>query len=185
VEIEQAAWERLHLDGAEHPHSFAESGYGRRTCRVVVDAKMSHAKVQAGITGLKVLKTADSEFKDFVSDRYRTLKDTSDRILATIVDATWHYSKDAGDFNAWFALIQHALLKCFASHKSLSVQQTLLAMGQAALDACPTADSIEIQMPNQHRIPFDLKPFGLENANEIFVPTAEPYGLIRGAVRRE
>ncbi len=32
-------------------------------------------------------------------------------------------------------------------------------------------------MPNKHRLLVDLSPFGLENANEIFVATDEPYGL--------
>ena len=40
-------------------------------------------------------------------------------------------------------------------------------------------------MPNQHRLPINLQPFGMENANEIFVPTSEPYGKICGTIRRE
>jgi urate oxidase len=40
-------------------------------------------------------------------------------------------------------------------------------------------------MPNKHHIPVDLTPFGLENRNEIFVATLEPYGLIEGTVRRK
>jgi urate oxidase len=39
-------------------------------------------------------------------------------------------------------------------------------------------------MPNQHRIPFDLTPFGLKNENVIFVTTSEPFGMISGVVRR-
>ena len=40
-------------------------------------------------------------------------------------------------------------------------------------------------MPNKHRILADLKPFGHENANEIFIATDEPYGLITGTLSRE
>jgi urate oxidase len=40
-------------------------------------------------------------------------------------------------------------------------------------------------MPNQHRIPVNLQPLGLENRNEIFVTTCEPYGLIKATLERE
>jgi urate oxidase len=39
-------------------------------------------------------------------------------------------------------------------------------------------------MPNRHCLLVDLKPFGMENNNEIFVPTNEPFGLISGTVKR-
>ena len=39
-------------------------------------------------------------------------------------------------------------------------------------------------MPNKHHLAFNLQPFGLENNNEIFVPTDEPFGLITGTLRR-
>ena len=73
----------------------------------------------------------------------------------------------------------------FANHESLSVQQTLYAMGEAALAASPEIERITLTMPNKHRILADLKPFGLENANEIFVATDEPYGTITGTLSRE
>ena len=40
-------------------------------------------------------------------------------------------------------------------------------------------------LPNLHRIPFNLEPFGLKFENDIFVATDEPYGLIKGTVTRE
>jgi urate oxidase len=39
-------------------------------------------------------------------------------------------------------------------------------------------------LPNKHHIPVDLAPFGLENRNEIFVATEEPFGLIEATIRR-
>ena len=69
-------------------------------------------------------------------------------------------------------------------HKSLSVQQTLYAMGQAALDACSEIENLNLTLPNQHRIPVNLAPFGLENGNENFVPTDEPYGTISATLQR-
>jgi len=39
-------------------------------------------------------------------------------------------------------------------------------------------------MPNKHCLLVDLSRFGLENNNEVFVPTGEPYGLIEARVKR-
>ena len=39
-------------------------------------------------------------------------------------------------------------------------------------------------MPNQHCLLINLSPFGLENKNELFVPTNEPHGQIEGTVER-
>jgi len=40
-------------------------------------------------------------------------------------------------------------------------------------------------MPNQHRIPVNLEPFKLENKNQIFITTDEPYGLISATISRK
>jgi urate oxidase len=77
------------------------------------------------------------------------------------------------------------MIDVFADHKSLAAQQTLYAMGEAALDICPSIDDIELRLPNQHRIPVDLEPLGLANRNEIFVTTSEPFGLITATLKRE
>ena len=45
--------------------------------------------------------------------------------------------------------------------------------------------SINLTMPNQHRIPFNLEPFKLENNNQIFVTMDEPYGLISATISRK
>jgi urate oxidase len=57
-------------------------------------------------------------------------------------------------------------------------------MGVAALAACPAVEQIHLRMPNKHRLLVNLQPFGLENNNEIFVGTDEPFGLITGTLRR-
>ena len=185
IDIEQTGWQRIAVDGKPHEHAFVAGGSDRRTCRARIEKKSDKVELTGGIAGLLVLKTTASEFWGFVSDRYRTLKDTKDRIFATSVDATWIYSDERSDFNACYDSIRGALLKTFAMHHSLAVQQTLLAMGESALAACAAIRSIRLSMPNQHRIPFNLQPFGLENANEIFVPMDEPFGLITGLVERK
>jgi len=57
-------------------------------------------------------------------------------------------------------------------------------MGSAALESCLQIDRIMLAMPNRHRILVDLQPFGLENANEVFLATDEPHGTITGTLQR-
>jgi urate oxidase len=64
------------------------------------------------------------------------------------------------------------------------VQHTLYAMGEAALAASPDATEITLTLPNRHHLLVDLTPFGLDNPNEIFVATDQPYGVIEATVRR-
>jgi urate oxidase len=64
------------------------------------------------------------------------------------------------------------------------VQHTLSAMGAAALAACPDVVDITLTLPNRHHLLVDLRPFGLDNPNEIFVATEQPYGLIEATIRR-
>jgi urate oxidase len=77
------------------------------------------------------------------------------------------------------------MLRTFANHLSKSVQQTLYAMAESALEAVPEIDEIEITMPNKHCLLVDLSRFGQDNPNEIFVPTDEPHGYIEARVRRK
>jgi urate oxidase len=195
VELFQSTWDRLPAEGGDgpHPHAFVGGGGGqRRTARVRVSGGGGGVEVAAGIAGLLLLKTADSAFAGFARDELTTLKETEDRLFATRLTAVWHY--DAGgdaaeggagfDYDAAFDAIRAGLLGTFAGHRSRSVQQTLYAMGEAALAACPAVRAVELEMPNEHRVPVDLAPLGLPNRNEIFVATSEPYGLIRATVSR-
>ena len=50
--------------------------------------------VVGGLTGLVVLKSTGSEFNGFPRDRFTTLPETDDRILATSVTAWWRYDDD-------------------------------------------------------------------------------------------
>jgi urate oxidase len=64
------------------------------------------------------------------------------------------------------------------------VQHTLFAMGQVVLDTIGAVTSISLEMPNRHHLPIDLVRFGMENRNEVFVATEEPYGLIKATLSR-
>lgn len=180
--IEQATWRRVVLDGKAHEHAFVGGGSHTRFARA--SATRDGIKIEGGVRGLPVLKTTASAWKDFHTDRYRTLKDTGDRILATKIDAEWTYETPAADFNLCDGRIHDAMLRTFATEFSLGVQQTMQQMGEAALAACDAIGSISFTLPNMHRIPFNLDPFGLAFDNDIYVATDEPHGLIRATISR-
>jgi urate oxidase len=182
VHVRQNGWQRINLHNRPHPHAFVAAGNELRTCRAA--GSRQDSAVAAGLLNLMVLKTTDSAFANFVRDDYTTLKDATDRILATSIDARWHYAHREVDYNASFTAVREALLETFAAHHSVSVQQTLYAMGEAAMARCAGLADIQITLPNKHRILVNLSPFGLENQNEVFVWTDEPYGNITGHITR-
>ena len=183
VEIRETLWDRITYNGKPHAHSFIGGSVETRNCSV--EHSRNRTIIQGGIDGMSVLKTTRSGFVNFIKDPYTTLKETTDRIFATIVQAQWNYSSADADFNACYNSIRQAIVRVFAEHDSLAVQQTLFAMGEAALAACGQIDQISFVLPNQHRLLVNLQSFGMDNANEIFVPTSEPFGDIRGTVRRK
>lgn len=181
VDLTEHLWEPIEAGGSPHPQAFRRAGSEQRTA--IVTRSREGATVLAGVADLVVMKTAKSAFEGFPRDRYTTLKETSDRLLATAVQATWTYGRTNVAFGILWREVRRLLLETFANHDSLSVQHTLYAMGEAALEISEI-EEIHLSMPNKHHIPVDLAPFGLQNRNEIFVATAEPYGLIEGTLRR-
>jgi urate oxidase len=175
IDLTEHPWEPLGADGT----SFRQPGGERRTANVTRDRE--GITVLSGLDNLVVMKTAKSAFEGFPRDRYTTLPETSDRLLATAVRATWRYSR-MDTFGLW-PQVRRVLLETFAEHDSRSVQHTLYAMGEAVVRTLDV-EEIHLTMPNRHHIPIDLRPFGMENRNEIFVATTDPYGLIEGTVRR-
>ena len=183
VRLSESPFERIAIDGKPHPHAFVGGGSERRTATVAL--ARDGISITSGIDGLLILKTTGSAFKGFIRDRYTTLNETGDRIFATILKMDWTYGKPAGiDYNALHRKAREAALRVFAESFSDSVQQTLYQMGDAVLKTCAEIEQIELAMPNKHRILANLEPFGLSNENEIFISTDEPFGLIRGTVKR-
>jgi urate oxidase len=182
IAVDRHAWDRLPVGGQEHDHAFARAGGERRT--TVVTLEGDDVRVVSGLADLVLLKTTGSQFRGFARDRYTTLAETSDRILATAVTARWRYAVAEPDFGASFTRARTAMLETFASLESLALQQTLYAMGAAALDAVPEIAEVRLSMPNRHHFLVDLEPFGLDNPNTVFHAADRPYGLIEGTVLR-
>ncbi|MFL6417659.1 MAG: factor-independent urate hydroxylase, partial [Bryobacteraceae bacterium] len=140
--------------------------------------------IRSGLRDLQVLKTANSSFAGFIQDEFTTLPETHDRLFGTVVSANWSYSRPDIDFNCNFTKVREHLTRVFADHCSLSVQQTLFAMAEGVLAECPLVEEIHLTLPNKHCLLVDLERFGLENQNQIFVPTDEPSGYIEARVTR-
>jgi urate oxidase len=174
-------WGRLSAAGQPHPHAFVQAGAEHWTCVVTRDKEA--IEIVSGLANLVVMKTTDSGFSGFPRDEFTTLPDTEDRIMATSITAAWTYQAGAPDFGAR-ARVRRALVETFAAHQSRSVQHTLYAMGEEALAACADVGSITLTLPNRHHLLVDLTPFGLDNPNEIFVATDQPFGLIEATIRR-
>jgi urate oxidase len=182
VEIAEARWERIAVGGRPHRHAFTKGGDEKRTARVA--ATREGATVEAGIEDLVVLKTTGSGFAGYVKDQFTTLKETADRIFATAVKAGWLYAQTEAASGVVWRGVRQLILETFAEHDSRSVQQTLYAVGEAVLESYDEIAEIALSLPNKHCLPVDLTPFGMENRNEIFVPTDEPHGLIEARLRR-
>ena len=173
------AWERLREGGGT---AFVRRGPDTRTAAITADRHGT--SVEAGIADLVMLKSSRSAFTGFMRDEYTTLPDATDRLFATALTTTWRYRQEGVDFNQDWQNVRQILLDAFARHDSASVQHTLYAMGQAVLDRVADVMSIHLTMPNKHHLPIDLSRVGLENRNEIFVPTDEPHGLIEATIAR-
>ena len=182
VDLIDHPWGHI-ADGArEHGQAFMRRGPEVRTARVVTDRE--GASATAGVAELIIMKTSRSAFAGYPRDEFTTLPETTDRLLATALTATWTYTEPDVDFGPMFRTVRSTLLDAFARHDSLSVQHTLYAMGDVVLNTIDQVASITLEMPNRHHLPIDLTRFGMENRNEIFVATEEPYGLIEATLSR-
>jgi urate oxidase len=186
-QAEQYEWERIVVDGRPHDHSFVRKGQGTRLATVRSADGQTH--VTGGVKDLVVLKSTGSEFAGFPRDKYTTLVETNDRVMATSVTGRWRFSPEAVaegiDYNALYAEVTSVLLSTFATVHSLALQQTLFEMGKAAIAARPEIAEVRFAMPNKHHFVYDLSPFGLENPNEVFYAADRPYGLIEGTITRD
>jgi len=146
--------------------------------------------VISGLKDLTVLNSTNSEFWGYVKDKYTTLPEAYDRILATDVTARWrvNWSGEEGEMPDWqesYAETKRHILEAFAETYSLSLQQTLYAMGARVVEHRPEIDEIRFSLPNKHHFLVDLKPFGLKNDNEVYFAADRPYGLIEATILRD
>ena len=130
------------------------------------------------------MKSTQSGWDQYMKDAYTTLPETRDRICATSMNAAWRWRAEPSDYAAANAKVLSEMLKVFATTYSESVQDSLYRMGSAALVAVPDILDISLACPNKHYLLINLAPFGLDNDNQVFLPTDEPHGQIACTVGR-
>ena len=196
IRIEEYAWERIETSGAgakeagadEPKHSFVRQGQETRLTQITYDGESW--EVVSGLKDLIVMNSTDSEFWGYVKDKYTTLPEAYDRILATQVSARWRFNwtDDGREMPNWeesYAGTRGHLLSAFAETYSLSLQQTLFQMGARIIDNRDEIDEVRFSLPNSHHFLVDLEPFGLKNDNEVYFAADRPYGLIEGTILRD
>src|SRR5277367_3826921 len=136
INIESTLWKRLIVDGDPHPSAFMRGSNELQTAKVQ-RAQGGAFHVLSGLDNLVLLKTANSGFEGYIKDSLTTLPETKDRLFGTAVTAEWRYLSNDLDFDSVRTTIRETMLRTFANHESKSVQQTLYAMAQSALEDVP------------------------------------------------
>jgi urate oxidase len=179
VSIDQHAWEAI----GTAPDAFTRDGSETRTA--VMTSRRDGATIRAGIADLAVMKTTRSAFEGFPRDRFTTLQETDDRIMATKVTASWAYEPGRDvDFDRAYDAVRSTFLEVFADHHSVSVQASIWIIGRAILERHPEVAEVSMSLPNLHHWTVDLSPFGIANDRLVYVATTEPHGLIEATIRR-
>ena len=179
---EEYGWSRID----DHDHAFYRSAPETRTAVLVRDGGTD--ALISGFSGLTVMKTTQSGFVGYPRDRYTTLPETEDRILATDVSTRWRYNPalvDGLDFDATYDSIRATIMTTFTQGYSKALQHTLHEMARAVIAQHDVVDEIKFSCPNKHHFLSDLAPFGLDNPNVVFYAADRPYGLIEATFQRE
>jgi urate oxidase len=183
ITAHETKWSRLSFGGKPHPHSFVLDSNGKPFVEVTATREGS-STLSSGIDGFTFMKSTQSGWENYVKDAYTTIPPTNDRMCATSMVASWKWSAKPQNYSATNAKILATLLEVFGTTYSASVQDSLYRMGEAALAAVPEISEISMACPNMHFILMNLSAFGLDNNNDVFLPTDEPHGQIECTVGR-
>ena len=209
VEILKDRWERISNKDTfgrivPHKHVFRRLGPNQPFVNVQgVKRYRSNDPIkitmQGGLKGLEIMKTTQSGFTGFHRDRFTSLPEVKDRLVGTSVTALWTYTQDAinkfngKDYANIHHIIENACVDEFAGPAdtgvySNSVQQTMYEMGKSSiLRTNGSIESITLDMPNIHNLPFDLTRYGFPKEKPgvsptIFYPIDEPHGMIKATI---
>ena len=183
VTAHETKWNRLSIGDKPHPHSFVLDSNGKPFVEVAA-SRGGPSTLMSGIDGFTFMKSTQSGWENYAKDRYTTIPPTGDRMCATSMVASWKWSAKPSNYPATNAKILATMLEVFSTTYSSSVQDSLYRMGEAALAAAPEISEVSMACPNIHFILMNLSAFGLDNNNEVFLPTDEPHGQIECTVGR-
>lgn len=201
IHIEEYPWSRMGFGTGPykdlHNHAFVFTPTAIRYTDVTQKRTEIKPTVISGMTDLRVLKTTQSAFVNFVNDEYRSLPDQHDRIFSTVVRSSWQYSTVTGvDFDYCWNKVKQCILNNFAGETekgifSPSVQNTLYLAEKQVLETIPEISSIDMTMPNKHYFTFDFSKFP-KVVNEVelkeetvYVPVDKPAGIIYAQLDRK
>ena len=182
IEASESIWVRIPHGGKPHASAFMRAGDEKRTA--LLNGTRESTTVRAGIDNLMVLKTADSAFEDFKKDPFTTLEEDHDRILSTVIRASWLYSDEDAEFGPLWHSARQMLLDAFVEHASQSLQHTLYAMGETVLNNFDNVSEIHLSLPSKLFQLVDLAPLGMDNPGNVYLPADEPYALIEATLRK-
>jgi urate oxidase len=183
ITAHETKWSRLSVGGKPHPHSFVLDSNGKPTVEIS-QIRGGTAVMSSGIDGFAFMKSTQSGWENYVKDKYTTIPPTADRMCATSMVASWKWSGKPASYPATNNRVLDTLLEVFAMTYSMSVQDSLYRMGEAALAAVPEISEVSMACPNMHFILMNLSAFGQDNNNDVFLPTDEPHGQIECTVGR-
>ncbi len=183
ITAHETKWSRLSFGGKPHPHSFVLDSNGKPSVEIT-QVRGGTPAMTSGIDGFTFMKSTQSGWENYVKDPYTTIPPTGDRMCATAMVASWKWSGKPSSYPAVNNRILDTVLEVFSTTYSMSVQDSLYRMGEAALAAVPEISEISMACPNMHFIPMNLSAFGLDNHNDVFLPTDEPHGQIECTVGR-
>jgi urate oxidase len=182
VNVREHAWRPIETGGGTAEGAFVRGGEGTRIATVA--SGRDETVVEAGIEDLVVMKTSRSAFSGFPRDRFTTLADTEDRLMATRLTAIWRYGAPGVEFDTTWNAVRGTLLEVFADHDSPSVQASIWIIGKAMLERHQELEEVRMVLPNLHHWTVDLEQFGIDNDRLVYVSTTEPHGLIEATIRR-
>lgn len=182
VNVREHAWHPIDVAGRPAADAFVRSGEGARVTTVAV--ARDGMVVEAGVEDLVVMKTTRSAFTGFPRDRFTTLAETDDRLMATKLTAIWTYGSLDLDHDRVWRDTRTTLLETFADHDSPSVQASVWIMAKAMLERHAEIEEVRMVLPNLHHWTVDLSTFGLANDRQVYISTTEPHGLIEATVGR-
>jgi urate oxidase len=181
IALEEHMWQRVKIRDRPDPYAFTATGPEQRVAKIIEHG--DDIEIRSGFSGLPILKTHGSAFEEFTRDKFTTLWEAPDRMLATEISASWLYLTMEVGFEETWHDVRRILVETFVEHDSHSVQHTLHAMGTAVLDRHEAIAEITLWLPNKHHFEVDLRPFGIRS-DEVFFPVDDPHGTIEGTVQR-